>query len=93
MAKLTILPTAKGARLPDGGIDELEMVLAAAKDGRLRSLIIEFTIDDGAACLGTGAPLLTGGHMFWRQDGRLDRIHSDCHLLAEYARREVMGES
>lgn len=71
---------------PSALIEALEQALEAAKEGTLKECILSLVTDDGQS------ELLEGGHIFWNVAGNLDSIHSHCHVLAEHARRDLMGE-
>ena len=71
--------------VPPDLIKYLEDVLKAAKDGKLVHAILDFNYD-------TGDEFYPGGMMMWRKDGRLDCLHSACHVLADSALQNLIGD-
>jgi len=91
--KLTVVPFQAGEKMPDELVQVLEHAVEMAKEGKLESCIFMYNYDEGATAqvAEDGFPLLAGGHFFWRRDGRLDAVHSDCHVLAHHALEDLIG--
>ena len=65
-------------------IEQLEYVVKAAKEGKLVEIVASVQID-------TGAAVNEAGQFMWRNDGRLDAMHSTCHILAHRALEGLVG--
>ena len=71
--------------VPQGLIEQLELVLKAAKAGKLVECLMSYQID-------TGTELNEGGQFMWRNDGRLDALHSECHVMAHRALQALLED-
>jgi len=72
-------------RCPPDMISHLEEALKAAKEGRLAELILSYQL------IQDGSEFTMGGHGFFHCEGRLDSIHSTCHVLTHYALGDLLG--
>lgn len=92
--KVVPLPTGGHTPPPQELIDTLEDTLKRAKEGSLRECILSIAYDAGedAPVYEDGTRLLVGGHLFWREDGRLDAIHSHLGVLTYQALKELVDD-
>lgn len=71
--------------VPPELVEQLELIVKAAKEGKLLEIVASVQIDNGT-------DITEGGQLMWRNDGRLDALHSTCHILAHRALMGLMGK-
>lgn len=89
----TLVPFRAEDVLPKEFVERLTHALECAQDGTLKECIFSYTVDDPDGPIHEdGSRLLTGGHFFWRSDGRLDAVHSHLGVLEHMALRELVDD-